>query len=85
MTDSNTDSTEANKKPPVPADFNPELGHEPKLDPPPDPKDSPDTPQDRRPDTVATPEGDNEYAPDQPLQPAPEGLQKPPTIDSSKL
>lgn len=30
----------------------------------------PDSPADNGPDTVATPEGDNEYAPDQPLQPS---------------
>ena len=73
--------TDANNIPPIPSNFNPELGHEPK----PDPKDSPRTPQDHQPDTVATPEGDNEFAPDQPLSPAPEGLQRPPIIDSSKL
>ena len=28
------------------------------------------------PDTVATPAGDNETAPDQPVPPAPEGLQR---------
>ena len=31
------------------------------LDPEPDPRDSPDTPEDNEPDTVATPEGDAEY------------------------
>ena len=30
------------------------------------------------PDTVGTPEGDNEFAPDQPLTPAPQGLQRVP-------
>ena len=50
---------------------NPELGHEPRLDPPPDPRDSPDTPADQQPDIVATPAGDNEFAPDQPLEPVP--------------
>jgi hypothetical protein len=28
-----------------------------------------DSPEDNQPDTIATPEGDNEYAPDQPLSP----------------
>ena len=28
------------------------------------------SPEDNQPDTVATPEGDNEYAPDQPLSPS---------------
>jgi segregation and condensation protein B len=35
--------------------------------------------------TVATPEGDNEFAPDQPLEPIDEGHQKPPAIDTNKL
>jgi hypothetical protein len=39
------------------------------LDPKADPFDSPDTPADHEPKTVATPEGDNEFAPDQPLKP----------------
>ena len=43
-------------------------------------RDSPDTPEDNEPDTVATPEGDGEYLPDAPLQPAPEGLQRPPSM-----
>ena len=34
------------------------------------PTQPPDSPEDNEPDTVATPEGDNEYAPDQPLTPA---------------
>ena len=34
--------------------------------------------------TVATPEGDNEFAPDQPLKPIDHGHQKPPTIDTHK-
>jgi hypothetical protein len=50
------------------------------LDPEPDPRDSPDTPEDNEPDTVATPEGDGEYPPDAPLQPAPEGLQRTPSF-----
>ena len=53
------------------------------LDPKPDPRDSPDTPEDNEPDTVATPEGDNEYPPDVPLTPAPEGLQRTPSIRRS--
>jgi hypothetical protein len=55
------------------------------LDPKPDPRDSPDTPQDNEPDTVATPEGDDEGLPDAPLKPAPEGLQRTPSIDTNKL
>ena len=43
------------------------------LDPKPDLRDSPDTPEDEEPDTVATPEGDGEGLPDAPLQPAIEG------------
>lgn len=57
----------------------------PLLDPSPDPEDSPDTPEDNEPDTVATPEGDNEFAPDEPLKPISEGQQKPPTIDTNKV
>jgi hypothetical protein len=55
------------------------------LDPKPDPRDSPDTPQDNEPDTVATPEGDDEGPHDAPLKPAPEGLQRTPSIDTNKL
>ena len=44
---------------------------------------NPGAPQDNEPDTVATPEGDNESAPGQPLQPAPEGLQRVPAIDTN--
>jgi hypothetical protein len=39
----------------------------------------------RPPDTVATPAGDNETPPDQPVPPAPEGLQRIPAIDTNKL
>jgi len=35
--------------------------------------------------TVATPEGDNEFAPDQPLEPIEKGHQKPPAIDTNRL
>ncbi len=55
------------------------------LDPAPNTKDSPNNPQDNEPSTVATPEGDNEYAPDQPLKPAPDGLQRTPAIDTNNL
>ena len=55
------------------------------LDPKPDPHDSPDTPEDDEPDTVATPEGDAEDLPDAPLKPAPEGLQRTPSIDTNEL
>ena len=50
-----------------------------------DPRDSPDSSQTEEPETVATPEGDNEYAPDQPLKPAPEGLQRTPAIDTNNV
>ena len=50
-----------------------------------DPGDSPESPQVNEPETVATPEGDNEYAPDQPLRPMPEGLQRTPAIDTNKV
>ena len=33
----------------------------------------PDTPVEHIPATVGTPEGDNEFAPDQPLRPLPDG------------
>jgi len=56
-----------------------------KLDPEPDPRDSPDSPEDNEPDTVATPEGDNEDSFDAPLKPAPKGLQRTPSIDTNKL
>ena len=52
---------------------------------PQDPRDSPDSSQTGEPETVATPEGDNEYAPDQPLKPATEGLQRTPAIDTNKV
>ncbi len=50
-----------------------------------DPRDSPDSPETNEPDTVATPEGDNEYLFDEPLEPAPEGLQRTPAIDTNKV
>ncbi len=50
-----------------------------------DPRDSPDNAQTEQPDTVGTPEGDNEYSPDQPLRPAPEGLQRTPAIDTNNV
>ena len=50
-----------------------------------EPLDSPQSPQTDEPDTVATPEGDNEYSPEQPLRPAPEGLQRTPAIDTNKV
>ena len=46
---------------------------------------SPESPEMNEPDTVATPEGDNEYDPGQPLRPAPEGLQRTPAIDTNKV
>ena len=55
------------------------------LDPTPDPRDSPDSPEDNEPDTVATPEGDDETPPDAPLKPAPEGMQRTPEIDTNKV
>lgn len=39
----------------------------------------------QEPDTVATPEGDNEYLPDEPLKPAPEGMQRVPAINTNKI
>ena len=50
-----------------------------------DPRDSPDASETNEPDSVGTPEGDNEYAPDQPLAKAPEGLQRTPAIDTNKV
>ena len=35
-----------------------------------------DSPQDHEPDTVATPEGDNEFAPDQPLARLPDDAEQ---------
>ena len=55
------------------------------LDPKPDPRDSPDTPEDNEPDTLETPEGDEEWPPDEPLKPIPDGMQRPPFIDTNKL
>ncbi|WP_353068099.1 hypothetical protein RBB75_10730 [Tunturibacter empetritectus] len=55
------------------------------LDPEPDPRDSPDSPEDNEPDTVATPEGDAEGLPDAPLKPAPEGMQRTRFINTNKL
>jgi hypothetical protein len=55
------------------------------LDPEPDPLDSPDSPEDHEPDTVATPEGDAEDLPDAPLKPAPRGMQRTRFIDTNKL
>jgi hypothetical protein len=55
------------------------------LDPEYDPLDSPDSPEDNEPDTVATPEGDNEDVGNAPLRPLPPGLQRPRTIDTNKL
>lgn len=55
------------------------------LDPAPDPRDSPDSPEHQEPDTVATPQGDNEDLPDEPLRPAPKGMQRTPHIDTNKL
>ena len=52
---------------------------------PDDPRDSPDDPETDQPETVATPEGDNEYAPNQPLGKAPEGLQRTPAIDTNAV
>lgn len=50
-----------------------------------DPRDSPDSPETDQPNTVGTPEGDNEYTPDEPLTPAPAGEQRTPAIDTNKL
>jgi hypothetical protein len=55
------------------------------LDPKPDPRDSPDSPEDNEPDTVATPEGDGEDLPDAPLKPVSRGMQRTRAIDTNKL
>ena len=55
------------------------------LDPKPDPRDSPDSPEDDEPDTVATPEGDAEDLPDAPLKTSPKGMQRTRAIDTNKL
>jgi hypothetical protein len=36
-----------------------------------------DSPEDNEPDTIATPEGDNEYAPDQPLDSTAPAVERP--------
>ena len=41
------------------------------------PTEPPDSPEDNEPDTLATPEGDNEGAPDQPLSPKPPAIERP--------
>jgi hypothetical protein len=55
------------------------------LDPEPDPRDSPDSPEDNEPNTLATPEGDAEDLPDAPLKPAPAGMQRTRSLDTGKL
>jgi hypothetical protein len=55
------------------------------MDPTRNPFDSPDRPEDEEPDPLTTPEGDNEGEPDAPLKPAPEGMQRTPSIDTNKL
>ena len=55
------------------------------LDPEPDPRDSPDAPEDNEPDTLATPEGDGEGPPDAPLKRAPEGLLRTRSNDTHKF
>jgi hypothetical protein len=52
-----------------------------RLDPRPDARDCPDSPEDNEPDTVSTPEGDNESVPGAPLEPATDGLQQSPGFD----
>ena len=41
------------------------------------PIEPPDSPEDNEPDTFATPEGDNESAPDQPLSPKEPAIERP--------
>jgi hypothetical protein len=48
---------------------------------PPIPTDPPDFVPDDEPDTIATPEGDNEYGPDQPLPPGAEPVPERPRGD----
>jgi hypothetical protein len=55
------------------------------LDPKPDPRDSPDTPEDNEPDTLSTPEGDGEGLPDAPLKPVLGSLQRTPSIDTGRV
>ena len=47
------------------------------------PIENPHSPQDHEPNTVGTPEGDNEYGPDTPLGPVPDGLHTPPGLAPS--
>jgi hypothetical protein len=47
------------------------------LEPKQNPLDSPERPMDNEPDAIATPEGDNEFAPDQPLTPSVPPIQRP--------
>lgn len=61
------------------------MGKDPMLPDGGDPGDSAEFPETGEPDTVATPEGDNEYAPGQPLRPVPEGLQRWPAIDTNEV
>ena len=49
------------------------------------PTEPPDSPEDNQPDTIATPEGDNEAPPDAPLEPVSDDLETPPAIDTNKL
>ncbi len=46
---------------------------------------NPGKPEDNEPDTVATPEGDNEYGFDQPIPAPAEGLQRVPAIDTNRV
>jgi hypothetical protein len=55
------------------------------LDPKPDPRDSPDSPEDNEPDTLTTPEGDAEDLPDAPLKSVPGRMQDSRAIDTNKL
>jgi hypothetical protein len=41
------------------------------------PTQPPDSPEDQEPDTIATPEGDNEAPPDQPLSPLSAAVERP--------
>ncbi len=55
------------------------------LDPKPDPRDSPDSPEDNEPDTVARPKATTKIFPTCSLRPARDDMQRTPSIDTNKL
>ena len=54
------------------------------MDTPRDPEFIPDTPEDNQPDVVGTPEGDNEFAPDEPLTKVPDDAEQIPRGSNSE-